>query len=97
MTIHAAELIKDAESRRFVAGSRDGVLVRPNTPYTVVIQYHNRERVHIKCETLRQVRKEVLKHRSNRLVKYIHYNIQFDVNEVEKIDAYDARDPRRYV
>jgi hypothetical protein len=94
--IHAAELIKDAETRRVIAG-RVGVLVKPNTPYTVVVEYRNRQRVHIKCETLKQVRKEVVRNRSNVQVSYIYYNVQFDILDVLKIDSYDARDPLRYV
>ena len=62
-------------------------------PYCVVIQYRGRERSYIRCHKLYQVRKEVVAHRKHPAVKFIYYTAP----DIEFIEAYDARDPGRYV
>jgi hypothetical protein len=62
--------------------------------YTVVIQYRSkRARVYVSCESMASVRDTIKRHKLNKDVTYIFYNIP----ELLKIDAYDARDPDRYV
>jgi hypothetical protein len=66
---------------------------RVETPYTVVIQFRNRQRQYIKCETMKQTRETIVHYRKTPKVTYIHYNIP----ELEHIEAYDVRDITRYV
>jgi hypothetical protein len=66
---------------------------RVETPYTVVIQFRNRNRSYIKCETMANVRQTIVSYRRDRKVTYFHYNI----SELEHIEAYDVRNPTRYV
>jgi hypothetical protein len=63
-------------------------------PYVVIVQYHStRARVYITCESMASVRDTIKRHRRIKDVRYIFYNIP----ELQKIDAYDAREPDRYV
>jgi hypothetical protein len=59
---------------------------RVETPYTVVIQFRNRQRSYIKCETMAKARETIVHYRTNRKVTYIYYNIP----ELDHIEAYDA-------
>ena len=62
--------------------------------YTVVIQYRRKlARVYIACESMANVRDTIKRHRRIKDVTYIFYNIP----ELPKIYAYDARDPNRHV
>jgi hypothetical protein len=62
-------------------------------PYVVVVQYRNRTRAYLSCDRMEAVRKTIKQHRSIKTVTYIHYNIP----ELQHIEAYDIRDPERYV
>jgi hypothetical protein len=61
-------------------------------PYVVVIQYRNRTRAYISCDSMDAVRKTIKHHKRANDVTYIYYNI----SELQHIEAYDARDPGRY-
>jgi Ran GTPase-activating protein (RanGAP) involved in mRNA processing and transport len=61
-------------------------------PYVVVVQYHNRARAYLSCESMEVARKTIKQHRLIKAVKYIYYNIP----ELQHIEAYDVRDPERY-
>jgi hypothetical protein len=62
-------------------------------PYTVVVQFRRKARAYLSCETLSAVRETIRRHKLMRDVTYIYYNIP----ELQHIEAYDARDPTRYV
>jgi hypothetical protein len=47
---------------------------------------------YIKCETYAKARSVINIYRANSYVSYIYYSIPGE----DKIDAYDARDPKRY-
>jgi hypothetical protein len=66
---------------------------RIETPYTVVIQFRKKQRHYIKCETMAKVRETTVSYCQKREVTYIHYNMP----EEDHIEAYDVRDPTRYV
>jgi hypothetical protein len=85
LTKDAGKVVHSAKILRLV--------VKPATPYTVCMQYTNRERTYVKCETMAQVRETVVRNRKNPKVTYIYFSIP----EMDKIDAYDVRDPERYV
>jgi hypothetical protein len=75
---------------------QDAVILHTITEplYTVVIQYHSkRARAYITCESMASVRDTIKRHERIKDVTYIFYSIP----ELQKIDAYDARDPDRYV
>ena len=68
-------------------------MVSASVQYTVVIQFKGKRiRQYIKCETYAKARSVINIHRVNPSVSYIYYNIPGE----DKIDAYDARDPKRY-
>jgi hypothetical protein len=64
-----------------------------NRPYTVVVQFRNRARSYISCDTMAGVRETIRRHKLLRDVTYIYYNIP----ELQHVEAYDVRDPERYV
>jgi hypothetical protein len=61
-------------------------------PYCVVVQYRNRSRAYLTCDSMEAVRMTVKQHKSIKTVTYIYYNVP----ELQHIEAYDARDPTRY-
>jgi hypothetical protein len=62
-------------------------------PYVVVIQYRRKARSYISCKSMDEVRETIRRHKLISDVTYIRYNIP----EVVHIEAYDAREPTRYV
>jgi hypothetical protein len=62
-------------------------------PYVVVIQYRNRARAYLSCDSIDTVRNTIKQHKLVKNVTYIYYNIP----ELQHIEAYDIRDPNRYV
>jgi hypothetical protein len=69
-------------------------IVSASAQYTVVIQFKGkRVRQYIKCETYAKARRVINIHRANSSVSYIYYSIPGE----DKIDAYDCREPERYV
>jgi hypothetical protein len=75
---------------------RDALILHTIThrPYTVVIQFRfQKARAYISCETMASVRETIRRHKLKRDVAYIYYNIP----ELEHVEAYDVRDPERYV
>jgi hypothetical protein len=82
-----------ASTRYYNTGKVISLVVKAATPYTVCVQFHNRQRSYIKCETMVEARRIITLNRKDKLVSYIYYNIP----DLEHIEAYDARDPTRYV
>jgi hypothetical protein len=64
-----------------------------NRPYVVVVQFRGKARSYINCKTMADVRETIRRHKLMKDVTYIYYNIP----ELVHIEAYDARDPTRYV
>jgi hypothetical protein len=62
-------------------------------PYVVVVQFRRKDRAYINCKTMTDVRETIRRHKLMKDVTYIYYNIP----ELVHIEAYDARDPTRYV
>jgi hypothetical protein len=62
-------------------------------PYVVVVQSRHKARAYINCATMTDVRETIRRHKLMKDVRYIYYNIP----ELVHIEAYDARDPTRYV
>lgn len=62
-------------------------------PYVVVIQFRRKARAYISCKTMADVRETIRRHKLMKEVTYIYYNIP----ELQHIEAYDVRDPTRYV
>jgi hypothetical protein len=63
-------------------------------PFVVVVQFRSsRDRAYITCQTMVDVRETIRRHKLMKDVTYIYYNIP----ELQHIEAYDARDPTRYV
>jgi hypothetical protein len=63
-------------------------------PFVVVAQFRSRkDRAYITCQSLASVRDTIRRHKTMLDVTYIYYNIP----ELQHIEAYDARDPSRYV
>ena len=62
-------------------------------PYVVVVQFRDKARVYINCKTMADVRETIRRHKLTKDVTYIYYNIP----ELVHIEAYDVRDPTRYV
>jgi hypothetical protein len=79
--------------RPYNTGQVISLVVKAATPYTVCVQFYNRQRSYIKCETMAKARRVITLNRNDSLVSYIYYNIP----DLEHIEAYDARDPTRYV
>jgi hypothetical protein len=69
------------------------LIPRVETRYTVVVQYGKKPRQYIKCETMAATRETIVAYRKKKGVTYIQYNIP----DEDHIEAYDVRDPRRYV
>ena len=62
-------------------------------PYVVVVQFRRKARSYANCKTMADVRETIRRHKLMKDVTYIHYNII----ELVHIEAYDVRDPTRYV
>jgi hypothetical protein len=62
------------------------------SPYVVVVQYRDRARTYLSCDSMDAIRNTIKQHKLIKAVTYIYYNMP----TLMHIEAYDAREPDRY-